>query len=351
MHQRAELVGDMELAVSRTIAAPPARVFQAWTEERHLQQWFGPKGFTTHTRRFEFREGGVWEFEMVGPDGTRFPNWIAWRTIDRPNMLRYEQGTHQGDPESFETTVTFADVNGKTHITLHSRFQSQQRRDEVVERFGAIEGGYETLARLEVHANTLHDPAYQRRLVTWNLQTLDGHFEATSPWSLDFHMSVWGDELEAFSLDQLDQVGALVFGRDTYEGMASYWMQETGAIADRMNSLPKIVFSNTLKEATWNNSTLMHGNAIEAMRRLKQEAGKDLYIFGSAKLCDTFMRANLIDEYRICLAPVVLREGTPLYKPGGPMQRFTLLGTQPLRTGGVVLRYAPMGDDGVTASP
>src|SRR5690606_11619045 len=112
-------------------------------------------------------------------------------------------------------------------------------------------------------------------------------------------------------------------------------------IADFMNSGPQRGFPSTLKEATWSNTTLVRGDAADTVRRLKREPGKDLFIFGSAKLRDSLMRQGLVDEYRLCLAPVVLREGTPLFKPGGEMERMRLLECRPLQTGGVLLRYAP----------
>ena len=91
-----------------------------------------------------------------------------------------------------------------------------------------------------------------RRLVTWTLMTLDGRFE-DGPQALDFSSAVWGDELEAFSIEQLGEVGTLLFGRRTYEGMASYWSGESGPIADRINAIDKIVVSRSLENANWQN--------------------------------------------------------------------------------------------------
>lgn len=179
------------------------------------------------------------------------------------------------------------------------------------------------------------------RLVMWNLQTLDGCFEGAQPWDLDFHNAAWGDELARFSLDQGEEVGTLLFGRTTYEGMAAYWSAASGAIADFMNRVPKVVFSRTLDAAGWSNSRLVRGDAADEIAALKRGAGKDLFVFGSAKLCDSLMRRGLFDEYRICIAPVVLRHGAPLLKPGGPRQDLTLLEARPLATGAVILRYAP----------
>ena len=180
-----------------------------------------------------------------------------------------------------------------------------------------------------------------RKLIMWNVQTIDGYFEGATPWDLDFHNAAWGDELERFSTEQTREVGAVLYGRATYEGMARYWATATGATAEFMNSVPKIVFSRTLDAATWNNTRLVRGDAADEVASLKREQGKDLFVFGSAKLSDSLMRRGLFDEYRICIAPVVLRSGVPLFKSGGPAQHLTLLESRALATGGVILRYAP----------
>ncbi|HEU4987014.1 MAG TPA: dihydrofolate reductase family protein [Rhizobiaceae bacterium] len=179
-----------------------------------------------------------------------------------------------------------------------------------------------------------------RRLVAWNLMTLDGYFEGESRWDLAFHETVWGDELHAFSLEQGKEIGTLLFGRRTYEGMADYWTKATGEIADMMNSIEKAVATRTLDKATWNNTRLLKGEAAEAVRELKTQKGKDVYIFGSADLLDSLLKAGLVDEYRICLAPVVLGSGNPLFKPQGQQIKMRLENTRPLKTGGVVLTYA-----------
>ncbi|MBI5473815.1 MAG: dihydrofolate reductase family protein [Ignavibacteriae bacterium] len=178
------------------------------------------------------------------------------------------------------------------------------------------------------------------KLIMWNVATLDGHFEGTKKWDLDFHNIVWGDELEQLSLEQLNQCNSLVFGRVTYEGMAAYWTKETGTIADLMNSIPKIVFSKTLSKADWNNTRLVKDNVEGEVAKLKH-AEKDSYIFGSADLSATLMKLGLIDEYRICVAPIILGGGTPLFNPAQEQLKLHLLSTQVLKNGGVILRYQP----------
>jgi dihydrofolate reductase len=175
----------------------------------------------------------------------------------------------------------------------------------------------------------------------WNVMTLDGYFES-EPWGLDFHNTVWGEELARFSIDQLATADTLLFGRATYEGMAAYWTTSTDEpIASRMNEIGKVVFSNTLEQATWKHARLVRGRAEDEVARLKQQEGADMLIFGSALLSDSLRQAGLIDEYRIGLAPVVLGRGTPLFKPAPEPFNLTLVESVPLRTGGVILQYRP----------
>lgn len=180
-----------------------------------------------------------------------------------------------------------------------------------------------------------------RKLIVWNLMTLDGYFEGKEPWDLGFHTSVWGDELEKFSLEQGAEIGTLLFGRRTYEGMAAYWTAETepGEVADMMNSIEKAVASHTLTEAGWNNTRLLRGDAAQAVRDLKAEDGKDVFVFGSADLLASLLTAGLVDEYRLCLAPVTLGAGNPLFKPETAPLSMRLLEARPLKSGGVILRY------------
>jgi dihydrofolate reductase len=178
------------------------------------------------------------------------------------------------------------------------------------------------------------------KVIVWNMMTLDGYFEGSKPWEIDWHEYVWGEELERFSLDQAQEVGTLLFGRKTYEGMAGYWSTTTGEVAEFMNNVPKVVFSNTLETAGWNNTRLVKGVAEEEVARLKQEPGKDLFIFGSADLTGSLTKQGLIDEYRIGLNPLVLGGGAPMFKTSGERMRLKLLEARPMRSGVVLLRYA-----------
>lgn len=184
-----------------------------------------------------------------------------------------------------------------------------------------------------------------RKLIMWNIITLDGYFDSNKNWELPFHELVWGPELEKLSLEQLHSADFLVFGRVTYEGMAAHWTKamnenaEPGEITLLMNKIPKLVFSKTLKSADWNNTTLINENASAEISKLKTQGDGDMYLFGSADLSETFINDNLFDEYRIGIAPVILGSGRHLFKNGTASNNLSLLSTQKLSNGGVVLKY------------
>lgn len=180
-----------------------------------------------------------------------------------------------------------------------------------------------------------------RRVVMWNLITLEGFFEGANKWDLDFHDVVWGDELEQLGIEQTGSADMLLFGRVTYEGMAAYWPTAEGAVADIMNAIPKVVFSKSLERADWNNSRLVKRDAVEELKKLKAEGAGDMFIFGSAELSASLMDHGLIDEFRLCIVPVVLGAGTPLFKASEKRTSMKLLHTRTLQTGGVIVRLTP----------
>ena len=189
-----------------------------------------------------------------------------------------------------------------------------------------------------------------RKLIMWNVITLDGYFEGDKKWDLSFHNAVWGPELEKLSLEQLHSADYLVFGRVTYEGMSAYWKKAEGEqaeIAKLMNSVPKLVFSRTLKEVDWNNTTLINGDASAELSRLKEQEGKDMYVFGSADLSSTFIKDDLFDEYRIGIAPVILGSGKPLFRQGMPSRNLALVSAQQLTPGGVLLKFVKQNSTGI----
>jgi uncharacterized protein YndB with AHSA1/START domain len=148
---------DREIVLSRVIKARRETVFAAWTDPEHLPNWFGPAGFTVETTEIDIRVGGVWRFDMTGPDGRRYPSLMQFRRIEPPALIEFEHGADQpDDPGRFRTTITFDEQSdGKTVITLRQLHPSKARRDAVM-GFGAVEYGYQTLDKLARHVESSH---------------------------------------------------------------------------------------------------------------------------------------------------------------------------------------------------
>ena len=146
---------DREIVISRVIDAPRELVFEAFTAVRHLSRWWGPEGFTTTTRAFEFRVGGEWVFAMHGPDGTDYQEWICWTEITPPERIALLHGERRGDPNAFEQVLTFATEGVATWIEMRTVFPTKEMRDELVEKYHVIEGGEQTLGNLAAYVTEI----------------------------------------------------------------------------------------------------------------------------------------------------------------------------------------------------
>lgn len=132
------------ITATRVFDAPRERVFELWSDSKHLANWWGPRGFTITTEKFDFKPGGAWRFVMHGPDGRDYQNHIIYREIVRPDHIAY---SHVTGP-NFEAMATFVERSGKTEVTMRMTFESAELRDRVAKEFGAIEGLHQTLDRL-----------------------------------------------------------------------------------------------------------------------------------------------------------------------------------------------------------
>jgi dihydrofolate reductase len=182
-----------------------------------------------------------------------------------------------------------------------------------------------------------------RKVIVSEMVSLDGYF-ARPDGSLDWH--VVDDEFNEFARKQLDEMDTLLFGRVTYEGMASYWPTEAAKrddpeIAAAMNRLPKVVFSRTLKTVDWSNSRLAGDDIAEEITRSKAQLGKDMAIFGSGEVVSILTRLGLVDEYRLFVCPVVLGSGKSLFAGLNDTLNLDLLKAQPFTSGVVLLYYRP----------
>ena len=177
-----------------------------------------------------------------------------------------------------------------------------------------------------------------RKVFLFMMVTLDGFFEGPNQ-EIDWHNV--DEEFNEFAIQQLNDVDTLLFGRVTYQLMASYWPTQSAIendpiVADKMNTVPKIVFSKTLDKAEWINSRLVKENIAEEIAKLKQQQGRDLAIFGSSTLASSLLQMGLLDELRIMVNPVVLGNGNPLFKGMHDKLNLKLLKTKTFRSGNIL---------------
>jgi dihydrofolate reductase len=187
-----------------------------------------------------------------------------------------------------------------------------------------------------------------RKVVVSQFVSLDGVVEDPSSWTFQFS----GEEQQKYKLDELAAADTLLLGRVTYEEFAAAWPKmmeqyegpgraELGEYADMMNGYPKFVVSTTLREAEWNNSTVITGNVADEVSRLKQQPGKDILVFGSTELVNALVRHGLVDEFRLMVFPIVLGGGKRLFEDAGEQRALSLVDTKTFNTDVVVLTYEP----------
>jgi uncharacterized protein YndB with AHSA1/START domain len=185
-----ESTADRELLITRVVDAPRELVWNAWTDPKQVVQWWGPHGFSTTIHKMEFKPGGVWEHTMRGPDGTEYPNRSVFKEIVKPERIVYTHGGGKPGEQgvSFESTWTFEAVKEqgreKTRITMRGVFPTAEERDRVVKQYGALEGGKQTLSRLDDYAASIHHKPFlisrvfkAPRAFLFKLWTEREHFE------------------------------------------------------------------------------------------------------------------------------------------------------------------------------
>ena len=184
-----------------------------------------------------------------------------------------------------------------------------------------------------------------RKLVAFNSVTLDGYFTDANG---DMSWAHKNDpEWNEFTAENAKGGGTLLFGRITYELMVSFWptpaaMQNMPEVAEGMNNLPKVVFSRTLDQASWNNTRLVKSGLVEEVRKMKNEDGEDMVILGSGSIVSQLSEHGLIDEYQMVVNPIVLGKGRTMFESLNkrlPMKRTR---TRTFENGNVLLCYQPV---------
>jgi dihydrofolate reductase len=188
------------------------------------------------------------------------------------------------------------------------------------------------------------------RIVVTEFVSLDGVMEdpggsenfAHGGWSFKISR---GEEGDKFKLDETFASEALLLGRVTYEGFAEAWPSRDGEFADKFNNMPKYVVSSTLDEPEWNNSTVLKGDIVEEVGKLKREQDGDIVVHGSARLAQTLIEHDLVDELRLMVYPVVLGSGKRLFGETSDMKSLRLVESKVVGDGVSILVYRPAGED------
>jgi dihydrofolate reductase len=183
-----------------------------------------------------------------------------------------------------------------------------------------------------------------RKVVVFNMVSLDGYFvdgRGDMSWA---HKN--DEEWNTFVSGNASGNGVLLFGRVTYDMMASYWpspmaLKNSPAVAKGMNEMPKIVFSRTLDKVTWNNTKLLKGDLATEVRKLKRESGPDMVILGSGSIVSQLAEENLIDEYQLATNPIVLGKGRTLFEGVTKKLNLKLTQSRTFGNGTVFVCYQP----------
>jgi len=180
-----------------------------------------------------------------------------------------------------------------------------------------------------------------RRIIAQTVVSLDGCFEGPAR-EIDWHNV--DEEYSQYAANLLDSVDGILFGRVTYELMADYWptasaQERDPAVAEKMNSLHKTVFSQTLTNVEWAHTTLVKTDIIESIKLRKQESGKPLVILGSGMLVKELTKHRLIDEYQLMVNPVLLGSGNHLFDERSGKLQLKLVESRPFSSGNILLRY------------
>lgn len=183
------------------------------------------------------------------------------------------------------------------------------------------------------------------KLIVSEFVTLDGRIEAPggepthphSGWVGDFI----GEEQLAYKSAEVRDAESLLIGRKTYDGFSAAWPDRDGEFADKMNGMPKYVVSSTLRDPEWNNTTVLGGDVVDEVQRLKATTDGPILVAGSGTLVGALHTSGLVDEYRLMVFPVTIGSGLPLFPETPDKVALRLSDTTVFGTGVVVLTYEP----------
>jgi len=314
--------------IERVYNAPIEKVWNALTVKEEIKQWY--MDFA------EFRPEKGFEFQfLLGKDENRLYKHLCKITDVIPGRKLAYSWQYEGYDGYSTVIFELESIGSKTKVILtHEGINTFPQDNEDFSRENFAEGWTFIVGK------SLKEYVEFIKVIMFNMMTLDGYFEGQNKWDIAWHTV--DAEFNDFAISQLESIDYILFGRVTYEGMAGYWSsdeakKDDSVVASLMNKTPKIVFSNTLKKATWEHTTILKGDLKEEIRKLKEQSNKNIILMGSANLTTELMKLGLIDEFRIMINPIILGKGTLLF--GEVEQKLELISTRKFKSGNVLAVY------------
>lgn len=327
--KRAEETTKTEFTIERTYNASITKVWNALTRSDELKQWYLDLPDFKPIKGFEFTF-------MLGKDPDNLYKHQCKITDVIPGKKLAYSWQYEGYEGNSEVIYELFEEGKKTKVKLtHKGINTFPEDNEDLSANNFAEGWTFIVGK------ALKEYAEKRKIILFNLITVDGFFEGLDG-DISWHQV--DDEFNESAIKQLNSMDALIFGRKTYEMMASYWPTEYAIkndpiVAKLMNDMPKFVFSKSLKEVKWSNSSLISGDIKTAVVDLKEKFFNDIYIFGSGKLTNEFLKLGLIDEIRLIINPILLGKGTHMFSNNGDKLTLQFLKSTTFKNGNIGLIY------------
>lgn len=317
-----------EFSIERIYNTSRERVWRALTSVDEMRQWyFDLPDFQPH-KDFEFQF-------LAGKDSDHLYKHLCKVTEVIPDEKLSYSWQYEGYKGYSEVTFELFSEGSKTKVKLtHTGINTFPQDNDDLSSKNFAEGWTYTIGK------SLKEYVEKRKIIMFNFITLDGFFEGSNPWELDWHNV--DAEFNDFAVDQLHSIDAILFGKNTYEGMANFWptpevRKNDPIVAKLMNDTPKYVFSKSLQTVKWENSLLLKGNLKIEISSLKTKIQKDAIIMGSGELTNQLIELGLVDELRVMINPIILGNGKPLFS--GSKHKLKLVSSRQFKSGNILLYY------------
>lgn len=320
--------------IERVYNASITKVWNALTRNEEMKQWY------FDLPEFKAEKGFEFTFQ-AGKDPTKLFTHVC-KITDVVTNKKLAYSWQYKDYEGYSEVIFELFEEGlQTRVKLtHTGINTFPESEDIkMENFA--EGWTFTIGK------SLKEYVEYKKVIVFNLVTVDGFFEGPKGFG-DLSWHNVDDEFNEFAINQLKTIDTLIFGRKTYEMMASYWptsqgMKDSPIVSKLMNDIPKLVFSKTLTNLSWSNSSLAMGEIETVIKSIKGRAAKDIFILGSGNITNVLLKQGLVDEIRLIINPLLLGSGTLMFKDN--KAKLRLLKAKTFNNGNILLYYKVLKND------